>query len=395
MTAVGVICEYNPFHLGHQRQLQWIRQQFGEDTAVVCVMSGNFVQRGEPAVFDKFTRARAAVLCGADLVLELPLTGAIASAEQFACFGVEVLSRLGVVDALCFGSEHGDPAALRRTAHVLLSPEFGEVLRDHLAKGVSFAAARSAAAAQLGGDPALLRQPNDILAVEYCKALEQLQSSMEPVALERTGDYHALRPHPAHPSATALRVLLERGGDWKPYVPPAAAAVFAHAVPHGLQYGERAVLARLRGMTDEDFAALPYGGEGLWNRMRKACRREASVEAVLRAVKSKRYAHSRLRRMLLCAYLGISSADLALPISYVRVLAFGERGRPLLRTARDNGTLPLVHAGETPQDRYYYRLECRAADLYGLFAAETAEAGGLEALGRVFYKEESKKTLAK
>ena len=283
MAQAGVICEYNPFHDGHLRQLQWIRAQLGADTPIVCVMSGDYVQRGEPAVFSKAVRARAAVLCGASLVAELPLPAALSSAEGFARGGVAALDALGC-DTLCFGSECGDAAALQAAAQVLLRPDFGPALRRELAAGVSFAAARELAAASLGADGALLRRPNDILAVEYCKALQTLGSPMAPVTLRRDGDYHAAAPSAGQPSATALRGLLASGAPLTGYVPLAAEAAYAGARRHWLRCGERAVLARLRTMDDGAFRALPFGSEGLWHRLAAACRRETSVEAIVRAV---------------------------------------------------------------------------------------------------------------
>lgn len=395
MAVVGVICEYNPFHRGHLRQLEGIRQRFGADTAVVCCMSGNLVQRGEPAVFSKFARARAAVACGADLVVELPLTRALSSAEGFADGGVAVLDGLGCVDVLSFGSERGDARPLMETARVLLGPDFDGVLREKLKSGVSFAAARAEAAAALGADPALLRRPNDILAVEYCKAILRRNSSLMPHTVLRQGDYHAAEADRENPSATAVRGLMERGEDWRPFVPEAAAAVFAQETPHTMAWGERAMLARLRTMTDEDFARLPFGSEGLHHKLAAACRRETSVAEIAAAVKSKRYAYARVMRMIQCAYLGLSAEGLRQPVPYTRALAFTDRGRGLLRQARERGSLPVVNAGETPPDAAYYALECRAADLYGLFAAGNPEPGGAEAAGRIFYQKDCEKMLAK
>ncbi len=368
MAVAGVICEYDPFHLGHARQLAGIRARLGPDTAVVCLMSGDYVQRGVPAVFDKYARAEAAALCGADLVLELPLTCAVSSAEGFASGGVEVLTRLGAVDTLCFGSESGDAAALQGLAKLLLSPALGPALREALRDGRPFAAARAEAVRALGGDASLLERPNDILAVEYCKALAQQGSPMKPLALLRTGDDRSAAPDPQSPSATAVRALLSSGGDWEPLVPAPAAEVFRAAVRHSMQAGERAVLARLRALPDEAFDELPFGSEGLSNRLRRAVREEAAVEDIIWAVKSKRYALARVRRMVLCAYLGLTAADLARTPPYVRVLALTERGRPVLRKARDEGTIPLIHAGDRPPDPAYGALERRAEALFGLFS---------------------------
>lgn len=396
MAVVGIICEYNPFHLGHARQFQLVRERFGPDTKIICLMSGNYVQRGAPAVFDKFVRSRAAVLCGASLVLELPLTCALSSAEGFAQGGVGVMDRLGVVDKLCFGSEHGAVRALQETARLLLAPGFDDALRTTLQGGMSFAAARAETVRRLGGDDTLLRQPNDILAVEYLKAIERLQSRLEPVSVLRQGSYHVQTPDPEQPSATALRILLEQDGAWEQYVPSAAARVFRGAAQYGFSYGERAVLARLRTLEESDFQHLPYGAEGLWRKLQKACRTQPSVEAILRAVKSKRYAYSRLQRMLLCAFLGLTEAELHKQPSYVRALAFDAAGRGLLRRIRSEGCIPVINAGEVPEDNAYYALERRAGDLFTLFAKEPSDTVcGLEAAGRIFYVKETEKTLAK
>ena len=218
MQTVGVICEYNPFHLGHARQLAAVRQQLGRDTAVVCLMSGNYVQRGEPAVFDKGVRARAAVDAGADLVLELPVTAALQSAEGFAAGGVRILSALGC-GYLSFGCESGSGEALFRAAEASCAPEFEAFLHEAMQEGLSYAAARQRALAALGANGELLTRPNDILAFEYCRAIIRQESALRPLAVLRPGDYHADEPDAEHPSATAVRRLILTGGDWRPYVP--------------------------------------------------------------------------------------------------------------------------------------------------------------------------------
>ena len=220
MGTIGIICEYNPFHRGHLRQLRLARGQAGEEGAVVCLMSGNYVQRGEPAIFPKSLRAEAALRCGADLVLELPLTAALSSAEGFAAEGVRILSALGC-DGLCFGTETEDPALLRRSAEANLDPAFDELLRRELKSGCSYAAARQRALTALGAGEGV-SSPNDILAVEYLKALLRQNSPMEPLPIHRPGSYHAEALDPEAPSATALRAALAsacRGGHWPPAAP--------------------------------------------------------------------------------------------------------------------------------------------------------------------------------
>lgn len=373
MAAVGIVCEYNPFHLGHEKQLRMARERLGGSTPVVCLMSGNFVQRGAPALFDKTVRARAAVECGASLVLELPVTCALSSAEGFARGAVEIFDRLGAVDTLCFGSETGDAAALVRAAEAMTAPAFTQALRLALTDGLSYPAARQRALEETLGDGALLTSPNDILAAEYCKALFERRSRIRPLAVRREGGYHDETPDAENPSATAVRASLLRGESWRQLVPEAAASIYDSAARYTLTSGERAVLARLRGMPEAEWAQLPFGSEGLWSKLRRAVQTERSVEEILCTAKSKRYPRTRLQRMLMCGYLGITQADLARPLTYVRVLAFDERGRALLRRMRQSAAISVINAGERPADAAYYALECRCAALYGLFAESDTE----------------------
>ena len=383
MTTVGIICEYNPFHLGHKKQIDWIKSRFGGEAAVVCLMSGNFVQRGTPAVFDKSVRARAAILAGADLVLELPVTYALSSAEGFARGGVEILGKF--CDFLCFGCETGSEEILMHTASALLSDEFKPLLHAQLDKGLSFPAARAAALEQTGLDAEILRRPNDILAVEYCKAMLVTGTAMKPLPILREGSYHAETPDSENPSATALRKLIHAEEDWQQYVPAVARSVFENVSIHSTEAGERAVLAKLRTMSDGEFEALPYGSEGLWRKFMHESRKEATVSAITAATKSKRYTATRIDRMLICAFLGITAQMLDAPAPYVRALALNDRGRMLLKQARQN--LPVINAGEAVDDAYF-ALERRCADLYGLFAA-TTEAPGSEEKQRIYYHKET------
>ena len=379
MKTVGIVCEYNPLHKGHSRQLQLVREQFGADCAIVCAMSGNFVQRGAPAILDKSIRAEAAVRCGADLVLELPVTCALSSAEGFAAGAVRELQ--GLCDVLCFGAETPEKGLLLDTARQLLSPAFPPLLRQALDTGLSFPAARQQALEAMGL-PALVN-PNDILGVEYCKAILQLGTPMDIFPIHRPGSYHATEPDLENPSATALRQRMLGGEDWLEYVPPQAGELFASAPLHNLHTGERAVLARLRTMTEAEFEALPYGSEGLWRKLMHASREKANLEEILTAVKSKRYTRSRLDRMVMCAFLGITREAMAMDIPYTRILGFSDRGRQLLNAAKKSRT--LLNPGEAfPHP--YWELEKRCGDLYGLFCTTAPEAPGAEELRRVRYR---------
>ena len=382
MKTVGIICEYNPLHLGHKKQLAAVRQHFGEEAGIVCLMSGNFVQRGAPAVFDKSLRAKAAVLSGADLVLELPVRYALSSAEGFADGGVGILS--GFCDVLSFGTETGDGEKLMHTAKQLRSEEFSAFLRATLDTGLSFPAARQAALKEMGGGSELLTKPNDILAVEYCKAILARGGKMEVFPVTRGGDYHDTALQPQEPSATALRHSMESGDAWLSYVPEEAAACFRNAGIHTLQAGERAVLAKLRTMTDEEFERLPHGSEGLWRKFMHESRREATVEDILTATKSKRYTRTRLDRMLMCAFLGITQRMMEEPAPYVRVLALNDKGREILKKARQTGT--FLNAGQVTEDPWW-AMEQQIGELYGLFSKDSPDAPGLERARRVVYLE--------
>ena len=383
MKTVGIICEYNPFHLGHKKQIDMIKSKFDGDCAIVCLMSGNYVQRGAPAIFDKSFRAKAAVLCGADLVLELPVTYALSSAEGFARGGVEILGKF--CDYLCFGSETGSQNILMNTAQALLSEEFKPLLHAQLDKGLSFPAARAAALAQMGLDADILRRPNDILAVEYCKAILSTGTAMRPLPIIRQGSYHAQTPDAENPSATALRQRILTGQNWQDYVPDRAREIFENAPVHTPEVAERALLMKLRTMTDAEFEALPYGSEGLWRKFMHACRKESTVSAIAAATKSKRYTATRIDRMLICAYLGIRAEMLAQSAPYVRTLALNDTGRSVLRSAKQH--LHCINAGES-QDSPYWALEKRCGELYSLFA-HTIEAPGSEERQRIFYNKEN------
>lgn len=400
MTSVGIICEYNPFHNGHLRQLRLARAAAGEDGVIVCLMSGSYVQRGAPAVFPKRLRAEAAVRCGADLVLELPITAALSSAEGFAAGGVSILTALGC-DFLCFGTETADFDALLRTARANLDPAFDSLVRTVLQTGCSYPAARQQALAAMGAG-AGLTAPNDILAVEYCKALLRQNSSMRPLPILRTGGYHAETLDPEAPSASVLRREIEGAGEdshrkkptkaaalqgtWRSAVPDCLRDLYAAAPVHTWSTGERAVLARVRTFPDAAFEALPFGTEGLWSKLMKNCRRCAGVEEIIAETVSKRYPRTRIQRMLLCACLGLTRDDLKTAAPYVRILGFNHRGRASLREMKRG--FPLINAGQKPENAAYYALETRAADLYSLFSAAGPRPAGEEDRLRVFCADE-------
>ena len=234
----------------------------------------------------------------------------------------------------------------------------------------------------MGCDASLLAQPNDILATEYCKAILAQSIPMQPMVIRRSGGYHDTLADAENPSATAVRQLMLSSGAWLDYVPEEAREIFRDAPLHTLAVGERAMLARLRTMTDEEFEVLPYGSEGLWRKLMHACREENTLEEILTAVKSKRYTRSRLDRMVMCAFLGLTARDLAAPAPYTRVLALSDRGREILKKARETGCFPNI--GEKLDDPYQ-SIETRCGRLYGLFASSEPEKPDAEQALRIYY----------
>ncbi len=357
--VAGIVAEYNPFHRGHAYHIAETRSILGADCAVVSVMSGDFVQRGDAAVFDKFTRAEMAVRGGADLVLELPLRWSLSSAEGFARGGVRLLAATGVVTHLSFGSETGDLAPLQRAADGLRDPALAKRLKSELQRGLSFPAARQRALESvIGADAAVLSNPNNLLAVEYLRAMRDLGAALAPLAIRRVGAGHDAAGESDYPSASWLRERMRAGESVSAWVPqlPEAKPVFLDDL-------EVAVLSRLRMLPKEAFAALPDCSEGLENVLYQAVHSAATLEGILAAAKSKRYPMSRLRRMLLCAALGVQR-DAQAP--YLRVLAANEQGRALLHDMRKTASLPVITKPADARGMPEFHLTADAHDFYVL-----------------------------
>ncbi len=389
MAIAGIVAEYNPFHTGHGYQIAETRRQLGADTPVVVVMSGNWVQQADCAIFDKWTRARLAILGGADLILELPTPYATASAEGFCRGAVDILAATGLVTHLSFGSEGGDVSSLQWVAETIDSPAFQAALKSHLGEGLSFPAARQRAVEELMGEGAgLLSRPNNTLGIEYLRSIKAGRYDMTPITVLRRGGVHGSIPAemPEFTSATDLRHRLIPREDWD-YV--------AHFLPQGglelLQSAgkitqiarlERAILAKIRTMSTQDWAVLPDSGEeeGLPQRLEKAARTAKSMGEFFDLVKTKRYTHARLRRLVLWAFLGITREERPEKPPYLRVLAFNDCGRELLKEMKTTATLPILTKTAqweelTSVGRRMFQLECRCTDLYTLCTEEIGDVG--------------------
>lgn len=358
MHVVGVIAEYNPFHQGHAYQLgairQAIRARFHDEAAVIAVMSGSFTQRGEAAILDKWRRADLAVCGGCQLVLELPFLFACRSAQDFARGGVRLLQGLGCVDTLAFGAESPDLAPLMEAARVIDAPETQAALHEALRAGTSYAKALTAILQTESGLASdLLRQPNNILAIEYLRALRGYAPGIEPLLIARRGaGYHETSLGPLA-SASAIRGELAKAqpdfASLKDSLPEATYAAIRAAFPAEIASTERLfrpLLARLLTMQGRELEAIFGLQEGLANRLLAKIRQSQTLQELIAGMVTSRYPASRISRIVPHLLLGTGEraareAAETGPL-YARVLAFDEVGRELLHAIKERGTLPLI-----------------------------------------------------
>ncbi len=386
--TAAIIAEYNPFHNGHERHIRLTRSITGAENIIV-IMSGSFVQRGECAIADKFSRAKAALEGGANLVLELPHPFACAGAEKFAFGGVTIADALDCVDFLSFGAECGDIEKLARIANALNENSLSPLIKKHLDMGKSFARARCAAVRELCGDESadILQQPNNILAIEYIRALKNLNSTINPVAVERSDVLHDSREiHGDFTSAAAIRGILKSKendiSEIERFIPNSSFKIMnderiAGRLPADLERCERAIIANLRGMSKDEIAELPDISEGLENRIYKAVRSASSLEELYLLIKSKRYSHARIRRIILSSFTGIRASDSS-AVPYIRILGMDEQGKSLL--FHSSSSLPIIATFRQsrklpPEAARIYELESHADDMWSLMTPKILPCG--------------------
>ncbi len=350
MKIAGVVAEYNPFHNGHKYQAEQMRKNGATHT--VAVMSGNFVQRGEFAIASKWLRAKTAVMNGIDLVIELPSPYALLSAQGFARSAVYILNSLGCVDELYFGCECGDVEKIKKISSAMLCDEFSQKLSLSLSLGISYPSATEKAVCEIVGEGYNneLKMPNNLLATEYVNALAKMGSNIEPKAIERVGVLHdSNTANGEFMSASAIRQALVNQGveAVRNFVPDSAYEAMKIASENGkfpCDYTklELAFLAKLRCLSVDGFRAIPDVSEGLENRIFDAVRSSKSVEEIIDKIKTKRYTHSRIRRIILRSFLGLTADFSALPPPYARILALNERGREIIKKAKKSAHIPII-----------------------------------------------------
>lgn len=384
MKTAGIIAEYNPFHNGHLYQLKTIKEMGFERTVVA--LSGNFVQRGEPAVIDKWTRTRLALSGGADLVLEIPTCYCLSPAEKYAFGAVGVLNNIGVVDSLCFGSESGDIDILKKFAYDIKENEtVNFLLKENLKKGLGYATAFSTAAESVFEKEysEILKNSNDILGIEYISALKKAGSEISPFPIKRIAVSHNDgNTFGEFASASKVRELIFEEEDFSKFVPSFSYKAFSNCVvksqaPVFLKNGERALLGALRKLKLSDFSRLADVGEGLDKRIFNAVEKAEDTDTLLELIRTKRYTDSRIKRLVLNAVLGIFEYKEA---PYIRVLGFSEKGNSILKDIKDKSNLPIVTSYADAKKlgkecENYFIKEAEYTDFYSMLMPKIAPKG--------------------
>ncbi len=372
MKIAAIICEYNPFHNGHKYQLEQVKSEYD---AVIAIMSGSFVQRGELAIFDKWTRAKTALLNGVDLVIELPVCYALNTAERFAYGAVRIADATGVCDALCFGSESGNIDELLSAAE-LLNNEPAEIsfkIQSLMNNGVSFPAAREKAyLGEISGD--LLSEPNNILAIEYIKALKRLNSNIKPTTVKRIGARYNETDHiGTYNSASGIRELLKQGEDVAGFLPENTTEILKNAPQYRTENLFSAMKYAIISAEEEFLANINDIREGLEHRIVAAAKGSGNYNEMLDTIKTKRYTMSCIKRILLSVLLKLDKETASAAPEYLRILGMNELGKNILKEMKQKSALPII---SKTADFSARQLEC------DILATDIASIASGEELGK-------------
>lgn len=339
MKITGIVTEYNPFHNGHKYQADMAKK---ECDAVVAIMSGSFVQRGDVAIFDKFTRAECAVRCGIDLVIELPTVYSLSTAQKFAQGAVSTLDALGIIDNLCFGSENGDISSLIKASDIIdcEPPEVSAKIQKLISSGLSYPSARQKAFdGIIDGD--ILSSPNNILALEYIRALKRINSPIIPTTIKRhAAGYHDLEASGEFAGATAIRNIISKNLPIDSFVPKQICDIYKTAPTSDKERLFPILYYAIR--SGRLTAGIADVSEGLENRIYKECAKAQSFDELANSIKTKRYTLTRINRILMCTVLGITNEMTSLMPQYIRILAMNKTGASILAKAKKTAKLPII-----------------------------------------------------
>jgi predicted nucleotidyltransferase len=391
MKTLGIVSEYNPFHNGHKYHIQAAREEFGAQ-GIVSIMSGSFVQRGEAAIFDKWSRAEMALRNGVDLVIELPFVYSCQPAEIFSFGALNTLNNLGIIDGICFGSELGSADALTEIAKLLLNEpeEFSQLVKLYLSKGNTYPKSISLALRDYYQDNEVINadiweNPNNILGIEYIKSIILLKSPMIPYTIKRVANQHndiAITQSIA--SATAVRQELKHYGmseKLQTALPTASIDIMkANALtgkgPIFMEGFSDIMLYRLRTMSAVEISEYVSVNEGLEHRIKKAAARSSCIEELIEAIKTKRYTRAFIQRLLCHILIDLKWADSKAfkqlgTSSYCRVLGFNDIGKQLLKNMNDNSQIPIINKvasfkTEDPILNKIFEYDIKSTDIYNL-----------------------------
>lgn len=359
MKISAVIAEYNPFHYGHKYQLDNMKQA---SDAVAVIMSGPFVQRGEAAITDKWTRAEAALLNGADAVFELPVIYALNTAQSFAFGAVDILNRTNIIDELWFGSECGQIDELTAAAAILENEpkEVSEKIKKLTASGLLFPKAREAAISGFVPD-GILSSPNNILAVEYIRALMRKNSKIKPITLKRDGaGYHDIVTE-KNASAAGIRERIKSGEKYADLMPCANFDIY------GIEALDTAVTARLRTISEEELSKINGVSEGLENRIISAAIKYSTIKDISVAVKTKRYTMTRINRILMSSLLGMTSDLCSRNVNYIRVLGMNKKGAEIIREIKRKSDLTIItKTADYKRNDPVFNMDIKAQNIFSL-----------------------------
>lgn len=359
MKLCATVAEFNPFHNGHKYLVDNFKDKYD---GTIAIMSGNFVQRGAPSIYNKFSRAHAAVEGGVDLVIELPLIYALSSAETFALGAIKTLNATNCIDTLFFGSEKGEIYPLRAAAEISANETdvFRETLKEKLSAGLSYPKALGESYHLVGIEDDVISSPNNILGIEYIKALIKTNSPIKPATLKRFGASHdSSVTSQSIASASHVRALIESGNLANDYIPQ-----FSYSSPVFDRHFSDIILYAVKSATYDDFLSIPDCSESLASRFVSASA-ETTTEAVISSVKSKNFTESRIRRILWNLVLKNSISPLTDP-TYIRVLAQNKRGSQIISCMKERSSLPVIQKCARLKDDEIFRVEARATDIYNI-----------------------------
>ncbi len=365
--AIGIIAEFNPFHNGHKYLIEQAKQCYNEP--IVIIMSGSFVQRGDIAITDKWTRAGFALNNGADLVFELPVTFSMNTAQKFAFGAVYSLAATGVVDKLVFGSESGNSSCLKKAAYLTANepPEVSAKIKQFMSIGMNYPSARDKAFGEILNSD-ILSSPNDILAIEYIRAASECNAGFEFIPITRTGASHdSNNTTDTIASASEIRRRMRNGENTKSLIPYSDKL---HIYDSSLL--DTAVIAKLRTMDINELKNINDVSEGLENRIKKATAECDNITDLCMAVKSKRYTLSRIRRIIWSAMLGLTKELCSLSPDYLRILGMNDTGKVLLKEMKASSSLPVITKAANFSGSRIFDINSAAEDIFSLAAPSPA-----------------------